>query len=180
MWWVIASYPKIHFRLSSVIDNEAHIPKAVLSDLWLVDGLCYPQQSSPSAQRSGLKALIGREKTGMMKEGQQGDATDWWSPVSRQKRGIVSWGRKRQMLKELFVALIERIVELTEHLVHQDCCYFCRLQLVTLFNASFLCVLIQIMCKHKKYACTLVNRYTHTHTHTHTAALLPEFDMCFY
>ena len=27
-----------------------------------------------------------------MKEGQQGEATDWWSPVSRQKRGIVSGG----------------------------------------------------------------------------------------
>lgn len=54
------------------------------------------------------------------------------------------------MLKELFVALIERTVELTEHLVHKaSLLLFCLLQLVCCFNVSFLCVLIQIMCKHK-------------------------------
>ena len=53
------------------------------------------------------------------------------------------------MLKELFVALIERIVELTEHLEHEVCSLLLSPATgLVPFNASFLCVLIQIMCKH--------------------------------
>lgn len=146
---------EIHFRLSSGIKNEPHIPKATQTPLWLVDALCYPQRSSPSAQRSGLKALIGREKSGMMKEGQQGEAADWWSPVSSRRRGSMSWGRKRQMLKELFVALIERIVELTE--------YFCFPPLLAASNASF------PLSIDSNYVQT--QEYAHTHTRTRLFSL---------
>lgn len=99
-----------------------------------------------------------------MKEGQQRGATDWWSPVSRQKRGVMSWGRERQMLKELFVCTDWKDCG-AENIVHM----VCMLQLVSCFNVSFLCVLIQIMCKHKNMqACWRTHRRTHTSLHTHT------------
>lgn len=42
------------------------------------------------------------------------------SKQTEKRNGVLGEG-ERQMLKELFVALIERIVELTENLVHEVC-----------------------------------------------------------
>lgn len=103
-----------------------------------------------------------------MKEGQQREATDWWSPVSRQKRGVMSWGRERDKCwKSCLFALIEKIVELTENMAH----VVCLLLLVSHFNVSFLCVLIQIMCKHKNMQARWRTR-THTHTQQHFSLTL--------
>lgn len=96
-------------------------------------------------KRSGLKALIGRGKK----------TQKWWKMGNREKLQIdgLQYGaekRNRVLEKETNVELIERTVEFTEHLVHKaSLLLFCLLQLVCCFNASFLCVLIQIMCKHK-------------------------------
>lgn len=118
---IISSYPKIHFRLSCVIKMMLTYPRPLrqIHD-WLV---VFVTRSGPFQGHKGhpWKLSLEEEKTGMMKEGQAGETTDWWSPVSRQRRGVISSGNKRQMLKELFVALIESIVELTERLVHEAC-----------------------------------------------------------
>lgn len=76
--------------------------------------------SFPEAQRSNLKALIGRRKS-LNDESRAAERSYRLMVSSRQRkrRGTVSWGRRRHTLKELFVALIERIGELTEHLVHE-------------------------------------------------------------
>lgn len=118
-------------------------------------------------KRSGLKALIGRGKKHRNDERwATGRSYRLMVSSTERRRGIVSW-RKRQMLKELFVALIERTVEFTEHLVHKaSLLLFCLLQLVCCFNASFLCVLIQIMCKHKN-----MHARWKTRAHGHTQQL---------
>lgn len=91
-----------------------------------------------------------------MKEGQQGEATDWWSPVSRQKRGMVSWGRERDKCwKSCLLRWLKGLWSWQKIWCTRSARCFCRLQLVCRFNASFLCVLIQIMCKRK-------NMHTHT------------------
>jgi len=80
----------------------------------------------------------------------------------------VSWGRKGQTLKELFVALIERIVELTEHLVHEAC------------NWLVVCVCVCVCIDSNDVQ---TQEYAHTHN-THTLAnakYIPELDdVCFY
>lgn len=120
-----------YFCSFTIIRNVAHRPKATQTNLRLVGGLCVPQQSFSRDTKVRLKSSHWKKKKfQMMKVGQQGEATDWWSPVGRERRGIVSWGRQRQMLKELFVALIERIGESTEHLVHGA-----RLLLLQLVNS---------------------------------------------
>lgn len=168
----MTSYPKIHFRLFQSLRMRITYPRPLRPACdWLT---VFVTRSSSFQEHKGQvwKLSLEEKKTRMLKEGQQREATDWWSPVSRQKRGVVSWGRERDKCwKSCLFALIEKIVELTENMAH----VVCLLLLVSRFNVSFLCVLIQIMCKHKN-----MQAHWRTRTHTYTAALLSDFDMCFY
>lgn len=77
-------------------------------------------------------------------KGGQGGYSLMVSSKQTQERSRVLGGREWQMLTALFAALIERILELRENSVHKV--VLMLLKLVSQF-ASFLCVLIQIMCK---------------------------------
>lgn len=71
-----------------------------------------------------MKALIGRKRKKNWNDERRATGRSYRLMVSSkqtEKRNRVLGERERQMLKELFVALIERIVELTENLVHEVC-----------------------------------------------------------
>lgn len=75
------------------------------------------------------------------------------------------------MLKELFVALIERIGELTEHLLHEA-----RLLLLELVLMPPSCVYCFKLCANIKLC---MHTPARTYSETYTTAL-SVFDMCFY
>lgn len=172
----MTSYPKIHFRLFQSLRMRLTYPKPLrpVCD-WLT---VFVTRSSSFQEHKGQvwKLSLEEKKTGMMKEGQQ--RGDWWSPVSRQKRGVMSSGREKETNVERVVCLhwLKRLWSGQKiWCTWSACCNW----LVTLMSPS--CVYWFKLCANTKI-CKYVGGHTHTRilTHTYTEALLSDFDMCFY